>query len=160
MSSIHPHNRKQQSGVTLLEALIAFLVLSVGLLGMAGLQLTGMTMTNDSYFRSQATWMAYDILDRMRANYDTANTTAAYKIDYSAAAPSGSDCAASTCTEAEMATYDLGEWKNELAAKLPDGNGEITFADTSSVRTYVIAIRWDDSRGESSPKELKIETGL
>lgn len=160
MLPVFTQSRKKQTGMTLLEVLIALLVISVGLLGMAGLQLTGMKMTNDAYFRSQATWLAYDMFDRMRANLNQASNTNNYKIFYSDSAPSATNCASTACTPAQMATYDLAAWKNALAAKLPAGNGEISYANTGTGRTYVIAIQWDDSRGEDSLKTLQIRTGL
>jgi type IV pilus assembly protein PilV len=127
---------------------------------MAGLQLTGMKMTNDAYYRSQATWVAYDIYDRMRANYDQASNTNNYRISLTDSAPSATNCATTTCTAAQMADYDLAAWKTELAAKLPAGNGEVTYQDTASGRTYTVAIQWDDSRGEDALKRLQMRTGL
>ncbi len=171
MSFISTQIRRTQSGMTLLEVLIALLVLSVGLLGMAGLQLTGMKMTNDSYYRSQATWLAYDIYDRMRANYDQASNTNNYRISLSDSAPTGAtDCATTTCTAVQMAKYDLASWKDMLAAKLPAGDGEIIYQDMGSGRRYTVAIQWDDSPGnavvsDDTPdghklKVLQISTGL
>ena len=127
---------------------------------MAGLQLTGMKMTNDSYYRSQATWLAYDIYDRMRANNNQASNSNNYKISLSDSAPGATDCVTTTCTAIQMAKYDLASWKNALAAKLPAGNGEIFYQDTASGRTYTVAIQWDDSRGENPLKRLQMRTGL
>ncbi|MCW8944123.1 MAG: type IV pilus modification protein PilV [Sedimenticola sp.] len=151
---------KRQSGMTLLEVLIALLVISVGLLGMAGLQVAGIKMTNDAYYRSQATWLAYDVYDRMRANLDQAANTNNYRISLTDSAPTASNCATTSCTAAQMVDYDLAAWKNTLAAKLPQGNGEILYQDTASGRTYTVAVQWDDSRGEAALKKLLIKTGL
>ena len=64
--------RHRNQGFTLVEALIALLVLSIGLLGVAALQLIALQNNNNAMFRSQATYLAYDIADRMRANRDQA----------------------------------------------------------------------------------------
>ncbi len=56
------------NGFSLLEVLIALLVLSIGLLGLAGLQGTGLRYNHSAYLRSQATFQTYDMADRMRAN--------------------------------------------------------------------------------------------
>ncbi len=60
---------KTNTGFTLIEVLIAMLVLAVGLLGLAGLQATSLRNNQSAYNRSQATQLAYDLADRMRANF-------------------------------------------------------------------------------------------
>ena len=62
----------KQSGFTLLEVLVAMLVLAIGLLGLAGLMTSSMRDNLSASHRTQATWLAYDILDRMRANRTSA----------------------------------------------------------------------------------------
>ncbi|MCX7101946.1 MAG: type IV pilus modification protein PilV, partial [Methylobacter sp.] len=77
MSLIHltkTHGMKQTAGFTLIEVLIAMLVLAVGLLGLAGLQATSLKSNQSAYNRSQATQLAYDLADRMRANVAGAAT--------------------------------------------------------------------------------------
>ena len=66
----------KQSGFTLLEILVAMLVLAIGLLGLAGLTTSSMRNNLSASHRTQATWMAYDIVDRMRANRASAVTGA------------------------------------------------------------------------------------
>ncbi len=166
MTFISDSTRKKQSGMTLLEALIAFLVLSVGLLGMAGLQLTGMKMTNDSYYRSQATWLAYDMFDRMRANKDQATNTTSYRIAYDETPSSATDCSAASCNALAMAQYDLKYWRDDITAKLPAGTGEISYQDTGSGRVFTVAIQWHDverrDEGDRNviTKRLQIVSGL
>src|SRR5690606_3260878 len=63
---------RPQHGFSLIEVLVALLVLSVGLLGLAMLQIEGLKHNTDAYYRTQATVLAYDIIDRMRANSDAA----------------------------------------------------------------------------------------
>lgn len=59
---------RQQAGLSLLEVLIATVVLSAGLLGLAGLQAAGMKTTHNSFQMQQATWLIQEFLERMRAN--------------------------------------------------------------------------------------------
>ena len=59
----------KNTGFTLIEVLIAMIILAVGLLGLAGLQATSLRNNQSAYNRSVATQLAYDIADRMRANY-------------------------------------------------------------------------------------------
>lgn len=131
----------KQSGFTLLEVLVAMLVLAIGLLGLAGLMASSMRNNLSASHRTQATWMAYDIIDRMRANrasavtggYVTAMGTAA---TCSAAAPTGTDT---------IPVQDIAAWKNQLACALPAGNGSI--AVNVATRAATIVIQWNDSRG-------------
>ena len=61
-------SRRAQSGMTLVEVLVTAVIISVGLLGVAALQLTSLKSNQESYVRSQAAMLAADLLDRMRAN--------------------------------------------------------------------------------------------
>jgi len=116
-------SRRQQSGLSLIEVLIATVVLSTGLLGLAGLQIAGMKTTHNSYQMQQATWIVHDLLEKMRANrtevfrmssdstpvpqsgYLLANLTSA--VTYCENTPP-KNCAVDTdCTNAQMAIYDL-----------------------------------------------------
>lgn len=143
----------KQSGFTLLEVLVAMLVLSIGLLGLAGLMAASMRNNQSAYHSTQATWLAYDILDRIRANRAGALAGA-----YSGAAALGSSA---TCTAAAQtgasAADDIGGWKNMLACALPAGNGSVTV--TPADRRVRIVIQWDDSRGSkdggASPSQIE-----
>ena len=76
--------RRSASGFTLIEVLVAILILGIGILGMAGMQAMSVRESQNTYFRTQADMLAYDIVDRMRANRGEAATTAAYVSDGSA----------------------------------------------------------------------------
>lgn len=139
----------KESGFTLLEILIAMMVLSVGLMGLAGLMASSMKNNLSASHRTQATWMAYDIIDRMRANRANA-------ITGSYATPLGAPVA---CTVAAPAgtvhAQDIAAWKSQLACVLPTGDGSI--AVTNTARATVI-IRWDDSRGSVDSGSLSNQT--
>lgn len=136
------------AGFTLFEVLIALLVLSLGLLGMAGMQTMSLRNNHSAFLRSQASVLANDILDRMRVNRDLANT---YQIDFSESVPSSVNCAVTACTPGQMAVYDLSQWKAALAAKLPAGDGRIV---PVSGNLYQVRVSWDDSRGEDNRLEF------
>jgi len=135
----------RQRGFTLLEVLIALLVFSIGLLGLAGLQVQGLKFNHDSYLRSQATLLGYDLLDRIRANSTTAAT---YEVNDSAITTVPTNCAASgtTCSTAQMVAFDLYQWKTGIANLLPNGKGKVD-EDTvnTSPQNYIITITWDSS---------------
>jgi len=130
----------KNTGFTLIEVLIAMLVLAVGLLGLAGLQATSLKNNQSAYNRSQATQLAYDLADRMRANV-------AGKTTYTTGtATATSACLTTTgCTKEAMAENDLKEWDDAISATLPSGAGTITV--TAGI--YTITINWDDNRDGS-----------
>ena len=150
------HTRKFDRGFTLLEVLIAIVVLSFGLLGVASLQMIGLKNNQSSLFTSQASALAYDMLDRMRinrvevANYATSN---AY-WDY------GSDCATEKLSGTEMYKKDINDWLQTLCKRLPSGKGKITIDSAKS--QIEVFVQWDDSRGtgqtSGSTRELKVES--
>lgn len=129
----------------MIEVLVAIIVLSIGLLGLAGLQSAGLTHNQSASFRSTATMMTYSILDSMRANR-TAAINGSYNIAIGASIPSGST----------IPEQDLSNWLNELALRLPAGTGAINV--TGNVVT--VTIQWDDSRGASAAQQFILTTQL
>jgi type IV pilus assembly protein PilV len=136
-----PKHASAMRGFTLIEVLVTMVILSVGLLGMAALQLTGIRNNQGSAMRTQATMLAYDIVDRMRANRRVA-VQGGYDIAL------GADGQAGT-----MAGDDLIAWKAAIARTLPkadvDGNGTIDDADGSIARNgavFTVTIAYGDTR--------------
>ncbi len=148
--------QKLQRGVTLIEVLVTVIVLAIGLLGIAGLQLNSLRFTYSAYQNSQATIMTNDVLDRMRANRPAAET-GAYNIALGST-PGTASCVGTgaNCTFATMASADLFEWKQALATVLPSGDGSVV----QNGDLFLITIQWDDSRGEQAPKSLTVESML
>ncbi|MCB1773873.1 MAG: type IV pilus modification protein PilV [Gammaproteobacteria bacterium] len=156
------HHRHGSRGFTLLEVLVSLLVLSIGLIGVAGLQLLGVSNSRDAYFRTQAVMLSYDISDRMRANQDAVDS-ASYSGN---AGTLNSNCRSTTgCTPAQMAGDDVALWKLALAA-LPGGEGVVcidsTFDDGSGEGSpacdgvgnqYAVKVWWDDDRNAATDKE-------
>lgn len=137
------HPRIKQQGFTLLEVLIALLVLSIGLLGLAALQTTGLRSNEMASMRTTATMLAYDITDRMRAN-PQGILDGDYVIDSGPITGSVTDCTSTDCTTAQLATYDLNQWKNAVAT-LPGGLSDITQAAGPPL-SHTITLRWDENR--------------
>lgn len=133
---IPSHPFRKETGATLIEVLIAMIVLAIGLLGLAGLQATSIQSNHSAYYRSQATLLSGDLADRMRANR-TAALTNAYVIDF----PTSSTSNSVTGNSAEK---DIAEWLNQLAQTLPEGTGKVEKDGT----LVTISIRWNDTRGQ------------
>lgn len=146
MKSTYPQMRRAQSGFTLVEALVTFLILAIGLLGLAGLQAKGLQFDNSAYQRTQAVLLLNDIADRMRANLTTARASS-YTVAFGDAVSSSANCSTSACSTATMAKYDLTQWKIALARLLPRGDGKIvTTAGVAPAITATITVHWDELR--------------
>jgi type IV pilus assembly protein PilV len=137
--------------VTLIEVLIALLVLSLGLLGLAGLQTVSLQYNTSAYYRTQATALTNGLADRMRSNRQGALADL-YNGAFADPAPACDPNPLVGGTPAQ----DLAAWRNALACQLPEGTGQIT----RNGAEFTIAVRWDDSRGEDPPEEFEFTTAL
>jgi type IV pilus assembly protein PilV len=142
--------RNHQYGFTLLEVLIALLVLSIGLLGLAALQTIGLRSNTMASFRTQATQVAYDIADRVRANPMGEEFYDLPTIDDDPGTPPSQACddpaRTSPCSSEEMANFDLTQWRAAVAL-LPGGRSEIVRnVDADGVVTHSVTVYWDEER--------------
>ncbi|VTU22810.1 type IV pilus modification protein PilV [Variovorax sp. PBL-E5] len=146
----HPH----QKGFALLEVLIALLVLSFGLLGIAGLLLVTMKANTSSIMKQQAVQLAYDAVDRARANrqaaltgnYDVNNLVTSGTPTYPSAP--ATDCGSVSCTPEQLAAYDTWYWLGKDIkdiARLPMGSGSIVTQASGSDTLVTVTVQWDDS---------------
>jgi type IV pilus assembly protein PilV len=146
-------NSIRQYGFTLIEVLVAALVLSIGLLGLAGLQAVSLKMNHGAYLRSQATNLAYEIADAMRANR---GSSAAYAGTYATVS-----CVLdhSRTASGNTKTDDIADWRNRLACLLPSGSG--TIAVLTGTQRATITVTWDESRyGATEPQSFTFSTEL
>ncbi|GLQ46406.1 hypothetical protein GCM10007862_14570 [Dyella lipolytica] len=106
-----------QRGVTLIEVLIAVLIFSIGLVGVAGLLMMSARSNHAAYLRTQVTFLAQSMADRMQAN-----SIGVWRGDYDGTYPNGKtqDCAAG-CTPQQLALHDQGAWSSQLVTFLPAG---------------------------------------
>ena len=135
----------RQSGFSLFEVLISMAVTSIGLFGLAGIQAVGLQNNNSAYQRSQATVLAYDVADRMRANTGAINNylTSSMTLTYAKTLGAQAGCiGTSGCSATQMAQNDLYEWNESLTTALPGATGLITLAGD----IYTISVTWDDNR--------------
>ena len=140
-------NPSKSSGFTLLEVLITLVIMGVGILGLASIQLQAMKFVHGAYIQSQVQILAYDMLDRLRANRVEALNTNNYSLAL-ATSPSapGTNCATAVCTASQMAAFDVYEWREILDEHLPSGKGAISLTDVGSARFYTIEVQWLDNR--------------
>ena len=112
-------------GFTILEVLIALLVFSLGLLGMAGLLVISVKTNHSAYLRTQASFLAQSMGDRMRAN--TPRVWAGdYDGTYTGTTGDTDPCPGGTaCTRENIATRDKAQWETQLGDQLPNSSAEI-----------------------------------
>lgn len=137
---------KKHSGFTLIEVMVAVIVLALGLLGLAALQARSLSNNLSAYNRSQATQLAYDISDKMRSNI---TGIANYVTPSPSTCPNNTNPCTSctsavlTCTTAQLAQKDLFEWYSNIRAILGNGSaGNISVAGG----VYTVTVSWDDDR--------------
>lgn len=146
---------KKMTGFSLIEVLIALVILSVGLLGIAAMVSVSLKSKDSSFMRTQATTLTSAILDRMRANRATA-TANGYDVTFTGALPStppsgGCITATSTnsCSPTDIAAVDLQEWRNDLA-NLPCGVGSISTVINNQMTQATITVQWSDQRANTT----------
>lgn len=135
-------------GLTLVETLVALLVLSIGLLGLAGLQTSSLRFNNSALHRTQATALAYDVVDRMRAN-----RRAALNSDYDGGFDSRACGGAVGGTPVER---DVAEWRDRVACKLPDGTASIV----RNGNEFTVTMQWHEAQTPNTPMQFVFVTAL
>lgn len=124
-------SKTAQEGMTLIEVLVAMLILGVGLLGAAMVQLNALKYTDSSRMTSQASFIAYDLLDRIRANS---------AADYTITPPSSPNLNVAR-------DQDLYDFKTNIVAF---GGATATGTVALNQRVYTITISWDDARAANT----------
>lgn len=146
---------RRQRGLSLLESLVALVVLSIGMLGIGSMLLESMRDARGSMNRSKAVALANDMAERIRSNIDFVTSYSAdwsdtgtdSQCDRSTTVASGSE---TPCAAGQRAAHDIYHWKQSLADPaigLPLGNGQIVVTPSGSVTvpaTIEIHVRWWD----------------
>jgi len=152
---------KKQKGFSLLEVMIAMVILSIGLLGLAGLMAQSTQFNNSAQYRTQATYLAYDMLDRMRANPTEArDPNLNYNMNFGET-PGTTTCFATTCSSSQLATADKDQWLSSVQDLLPGGDGKVTHITTTATTIFVIEIQWNDPvSADGAPTLFSLRTEL
>ena len=146
-------------GFTIIEVLVSLVILSIGLLGIAKLMLLSSHSNDSAYLRSQATDLAYEMLDAMRANSVQAAAPAlAYNTVFATAATNPGFTCVAVAPCANLALYDVYRWKLRLnatsglvpAGALPNGQGQVTAVTVNGQTSVTIIVSWDDTVAETA----------
>lgn len=159
---------RHTSGFTLLEVLIAVVILSLGMLGVGAVLATVHHSTASSYLAQQSAQLASDIIERMRQN-PTAAEASDYNVTYAGGAVAAPKvmCDTVACTNTEQAAYDLYQWENTLNTSLPGAEAKVTVALTST-DSYdaMVVVSYDDApaaqaaHSDTTRRSFQLETLL
>lgn len=130
---------RRQRGFSLIEVLIALIIMSVGMLGIASLYVQSMQAGRTSLFRHHAVTLAGDVADRIRAN-----RTAGVVYEDPDGANNNCIAAGVDCTAAQMAMHDILIWQQQATDTLPNGAVNVTFNGGVTPSEYTIQVNWDE----------------
>ena len=173
-------SRQKQGGFTLIEVLVSMLILLIGLLGTASMQLVSMQANQNAYIRSQATYIAGEFLDRIRSNpeghragqYDSITLATASDV------PTSPNCVAlaAGCSPANMVNHDIREWAGHFfnlngqvgyKPTIPGGSATVTrdvATDEYTVTVFWLEKDWTQDvdgnavRGDSISRSVELRT--
>ncbi|MEQ1638008.1 MAG: type IV pilus modification protein PilV [Methylococcales bacterium] len=156
-------------GFTLVEVLVSMIILAIGLLGLASMQTLALKDNQDAFFYAQASSLAYEMSDRMKAN--TPNTAPPWQSATipTAAASCAFDNVCNTvmgCTPAAMASYDYCAWKENVNSRI--GTTATAVVEASPITGGVctgdstrrcLTISWDRNKqlGASATNDFQLE---
>jgi type IV pilus assembly protein PilV len=141
---------RRQRGISIVEALVALVVIAVGMLGIAGLYLSSLQASRSAKLRQYAVELAGSIADRIRANRDAA---ASYNTAGYGAGPAVQNCSTARCTPTQLAQDDLARWLQDIRAQLPGAarvNGTVAVTDRARPQSdnYVIQVTWREANSD------------
>lgn len=152
----HPAAARCHRGISLIESLVAIVVMALGILGVLGVQMRTLTDTSTAVRRAQAIRLIDDLSERMRVNPNALLSINDYESGYSqkGSTLTASNCASAACTPAEQAKYDLKQWKTTVEQTLPGGQASIFLAPGETVdtnrRQLGVIIAWRENEREGT----------
>jgi type IV pilus assembly protein PilV len=156
--------QRKQAGTSLIEIMVSIVVIAIGLLGLASLQMNALKFQKTASQRSEAVQAAYDLGDRMRSNFvytlpelfaveRTANeakytSVGNYTTKQAATYAPASNCTlappAAACDTNQIAAYDLAEWQRNLQRRLAGGAGYVVPVAGASNSTFDVTVMWQE----------------
>jgi len=130
---------KRHSGFSLVEVLIALIIMSVGMLGIAGLYVQSMQAGRTSVFRHHAVTLAGDVADRVRANPRAGVAYASIGADNNCVAKD------TDCNPAAMAAHDIFLWDQQATDTLPAGTVTVNYDGATMPPEYTIIVAWTEA---------------
>jgi type IV pilus assembly protein PilV len=156
----------RQNGFSLLEVLVSIFVLALGVIGVAAMQLTALRTAQQSELQTTALQLASEMADRMRSNDTQMKLTDAanlfVNIDYVSADGEPTRpmrlCYAANCSPAELAEFDIYEWKKRVREELPEGRAMVC-RDAAPWDSTAGALAWECKPGIGNSASIVIKIG-
>ncbi len=142
---------KMQRGATFVEIMVTLVIMSMGLFSAGIMSSRSINMADEAMLHTQAVQLAQDMIDRTRVNTDG---LAAYATTFADKPSAASSCLAVNCSPANLALADLVDWKDKLAASLPQGQGEVEVDGT----TLRVSVRWQIAGDDRTYQLQAIDT--
>lgn len=160
---------KNNSGFSMIEILVAVLILAIGFLGVGGLQLLNMKTVNNTHYRTMATLHAYDMAERMRSNRDGVFAGSYNSIGRTTARSDSCSDAEGTCSIANLANADAYQWNNAIRdysstqpGDLPSGEGAVTQETAAPAGKiggiYRITVSWEEQQRKGNTVSVEPES--
>jgi type IV pilus assembly protein PilV len=142
------YNKHAHAGFGLVESLVALVVISVGMIGIAALYGQGLAASRTALYRTTAVNLASDMADRIRVNRRGGSSYGAAAANNSCGPGGGINC-----TTAQMAAHDKWVWEAQVAAQLPNGVGSVQYVGTLPP-TYTISVDWQEVGVDVPPHQI------
>ena len=133
-----------QYGFSMVEILVTLVIVAIALLGTAGLQAYAMRVNKSGQFRTQAIFLASDLVERMEANKAQSVLGSYVVATTSAVAAAPADCSQAACNPATLAGWDINQWEQSIANLLPQPSWSVAQTVAGNPSTYSIVIVWTD----------------
>ncbi|MCX7563983.1 type IV pilus modification protein PilV [Xanthomonadaceae bacterium XH05] len=144
---------RTMGGFSMVELLVAIVILSIGLLGMAALQAATLRNNQSANYRTQASNLAYELVDTARSyqSRNTANVQAVLAPFAGWTATCAANAAATDCTSSNALTCDRQRWANRVCRSMPNARGRVVNY-VPAAGTFTVEICWSDDRtGNTTP---------
>ena len=159
------HFTLKTGGFSLIELLVSVLIIAIAVLGLVTLQTASLRGNNAAYLRTQAVFIAGDIISRMMSNPDGVEAGAYAGAD-SASPPSDPGCITTGCTSILLADQDIREWSQyfsnvlgvtNYSSTLPNASGTIT----ATGNLYEVSVSWSEASAAGvEPQTLTVQVNL
>lgn len=158
--------KSRQSGLSLIESLVSIVVLSMGVLGVLGVQLRTLADTQTSVRRAQAVRLIEDLSERIKVSPDGLNNIAAYAGAWNVSTTAAvTNCTTTACTAAQLAVFDRNNWLNTARSSLPLGDANIFLVadETGAVagrRQLGVMVSWRESEKTATKADGSADTAF
>lgn len=149
-----PLTSSLQHGISLIESMVAIVVMALGILGILGVQMRTLSDTQTGVRRAQAIRLIDDLSERMKVNPNALGNLNSYVLGWGSTGPASADCKTVACDADNLAKYDITQWRQSVIDTLPLADVNVfTVADEtdpSNRRQLGVMISWrENERGDS-----------